>query len=100
MATIESLAELVIWDEYKDFTKERLKQLPSGDAPFLVSKTKVDFKVGGSVWKGFAVMVGIKGATTAKVLKKEGLQFREGKCKVQGTELTITDLDTMAVKAA
>ena len=100
MSTIESLSELVIWNEYREFTKERLKQLPSGDSPFLLSKTKVDFKIGSSVWKGFAVMVGIKGVATAKLLKKDGLQFRDGKCQVQGTELVVSGLDDAAVKAA
>jgi len=100
MSTIESLSELVIWDEYREFMKERFKQLPSGDVPLLVSKTKIDFKIGSSVWKGFAVMVGIKGASTAKILKKDGVQFREGKCQVQGTELMVSDLDGSAVKAA
>src|SRR2546422_436895 len=100
MSTIESLSELVIWDEYRDFMKERFKQLPSGDVPFLLSKTKIDFKIGGSEWKGFAVMVGVKGAAIAKILKKEGVQFREGKCQVQGTELVVSDLDGSAVKAA
>src|SRR5436190_23220312 len=98
MSTIESLSELAVWDEYREFMKERFKQLPSGDTPFLLSKTKVDFKIGGSVWKGFAVMVGLKGASTAKILKKEGVQFREGKCQVQGTELVVSDLDYSAVK--
>ena len=100
MSTIESLSELVIWNEYREFTKERLKQLPSGDSPFLLSKTKVDFKIGSSVWKGFAVMVGLKGVAAAKLLKKDGLQFRDGKCQVQGTELVVSGLDDAAVKAA
>src|SRR5882762_3708111 len=100
MSTIDSLSELAIWNEYREFMKERLKQLPSGDAPFLLSKTKIDFKVGSTVWKGFAVMVGIKGASTAKLLKSDGVQFREGKCQVQGTELVVSGLDATAVKAA
>jgi hypothetical protein len=100
MSTIESLSELVIWSEYRDFMKERLKQLPSGDVPFLISKTKIDFKLGSAVWKGYAAMVGSKGAATAKLLKKDGLQFREGTCQVQGTELVVKDLDASAVKAA
>ena len=100
MSTIESLSELAVWNEYREFLKERLKQLPSGDAPFLLSKTKIDFKIGSTVWKGFVVMVGIKGAATAKILKKDGVQFREGKCQVQGTELVISGLDGGFVKAA
>src|SRR6266478_4633710 len=100
MSTIESLSELAIWEEYRSFMKERLKQLPSGDAPFLLSKTKIDFKIGSTVWKGYAVMVGIKGATTAKMLKSDGVQFRQGKCQVQGTELVVSDLDASWVKAA
>src|SRR5205809_1008187 len=100
MSTIESLSELAVWDEYRDFMKERFKQLPSGDVPFLLSKTKIDFKVGGSVWKGFAVMVGVKGVSTAKLLKKEGVQFREGTCQVQGTELMVSGLDGSAMKSA
>src|SRR5436190_14864286 len=100
MSTIESLSELAVWDEYREFMKERFKQLPSGDAPFLLSKTKIDFQIGSSVWKGFAVMVGLKGASTAKILKRDGVQFREGKCQVQGTELTVSGLDASALKAA
>src|SRR5437016_12538943 len=100
MSTIESLSELAIWDEYRSFMKERLKQLPSGDAPFLLSKTKLDFNIGSAVWKGYAVMVGLKGASTAKLLKKDGVQFREGTCQVQGTELTVAGLEASAIKAA
>jgi hypothetical protein len=100
MSTIESLSELAIWDEYRSFMKERLGQLPSGDVPFLLSKTKVDFKVGGGIWKGYVVMVGAKGAATAKILKKDGVQFREGKCQAQGTELMVSGLDDSSVKAA
>jgi len=100
MSTIESLSELAIWEEYRSFMKERLKQLPSGDAPFLLSKSKIDFAIGSTVWKGHAVMVGIKGAATAKLLKKDGVQFREGKCQVQGTELLVSDFDNSSLKAA
>lgn len=100
MSNIESLSELAIWEEYRSFMKERLKQLPSGDSPFLLSKTKVDFNISGQTWKGHAVLVGLKGAATAKKLKSDGVSFREAKCQPQGTELIIKDLDEAAIKLA
>jgi len=99
-AKLESLSDLQSWNDYRDFMKERLKQVPAEACPFFVSKEKIDFDEGGKTWKGFAVLVGPKGHLAVKQIKKEGVMFREGVCTLSGKEFQVDGIQSTLVKQA
>ncbi len=97
---LKSLEDLTSWAGYRDFMKERLKQIPDGDCPFYISKQKVEFDEEGKRWKGYAVLIGPRGELAAKALKKDGVMFREGTCRQQGKELAVHGVPSNLVKSA
>ena len=99
-AKIESLDELLSWANYKTFMKERLKQVPTEDCPFFISKTKLDFDENGKKWSGFAVLVGVKGQIAVNKLKLKGLAFREALCSLNAKAFTVPGLDPTKAKQA
>ncbi len=100
MAVLQSLEELKNWEEYRTFTKERLKLLTDAGEPIFISKDKIDFEIKGKLWQGRAVLVGQKGKLLVQKLKKEGVVFREGTCRKQGTDILIEGLPAKTVKNA
>ena len=98
-ATLESLDDLKSWNDYRDFMKVRLKQVPA-DSPFFISKEKIDFDVDGKPWRGFAVLAGPKGLLAVKKIKKQGVLWREGTCQLNGKEFTVDGLAPNHLKYA
>ena len=97
---LESLAELTSWETYRLFMKERLKQLPSEEGPFYLTKKKLDFDFDGKPWKGHAILVGKKGELAAKKIKKQGTQFFIGTCLPNGKEFEVEGIDPAFLKRA
>ncbi len=91
MKKFESVEELQVWEDYREFTKVTFKLL-DGEAPFFVSKDKLEFDIDGKVWKGHALLAGKKAEIAVKSLKKSGVIFREGVCTRSGKELEVSDL--------
>ncbi len=98
--TLESLKELTTWEDYRQFMKELLQQLPEDGCPIYVSKEKIDFEIGGKPWRGVAVLAGPKGEQSVRKLKKDGVQFREGTSRREGKDLRVEGIDSGALKAA
>ena len=96
---LQSLEELQDWEGYRAFLKAQLKLLTDGD-PVWVSKEKVDFTVKGKPYVAYAVIVGQKGAQSALKLRKEGVLFREGVCKLEDKTLFLEGIPDKAVKGA
>ena len=100
VANLQSLEELTTWEEYREFMKVRLKQLPDGECRFFLSKKKLDFDESGKPWKGRAVLIGPKGEIAAKKLKKDGVLFLEGTCRAAGKELSVEGIEGTYLKGA
>jgi hypothetical protein len=99
MKKFESADELKVWEEYREFSKASLK-LVDGDTPCFVSKDKLDFTVAGKPWSGHAFLAGKHGVITVKLLKKEGVLFKEGQCRLEGKDLLVRDLPGKLAKEA
>ena len=98
-ATLESLKELTTWEDYQAFMKERCRQLTEDPCAFYISKDKVDFDIDGKPWSGYAVLVGDKADSAVKKIQKEGVQFREGTCRLQGQDIRVEGVPVGAVKS-
>lgn len=92
---MKTLQELSDWTTYRDHLKAEFKRLSDGEQPFLVSKHRNEFKVKDSPWKGRLIFVGERGEKQAKQLTlKDGVKFLEGKCTVQGKEISLSGIES------
>lgn len=98
MALIKTIDDLADWAGYRIYMKELLKGVANGD-PFFISKEDFDFEFKGSPWPGRAVLFGAKGQKSMMALKKAGIQFRTGTCRLVGKKLLVTDLSGGLLKA-
>jgi hypothetical protein len=92
-AELKTLEELITWEEYRDFMKQRLRQLPDGECRIFLSKKKIDFDESGKPYKGRAVLIGPKGELAVKHLKKDGLLFLEGTCQANGKQFAVDGIE-------
>jgi len=100
MVALQSLEDLKNWDTFRTLTKEHLKLLaPTGDRLW-VSRVDVDFEIRGKTWAGRAFLVGDKGELAMKRLKKEGLLFLEGSCRLDGKVLHVEGITGSVAKKA
>jgi hypothetical protein len=99
MKKIQSADDLKVWEEYRELTKGSLK-LVDGEAPCFVSKDKLDFTVAGKPWSGHAFLAGKHGVLAVKALRKEGVLFKEGVCRLEGKDLHVRDLPGKLAKEA
>ncbi len=99
-AKIESIEELLSWANYKTFMKERLKQVPTEECPFFISKLKVSFDENGKKWSGFAVLAGAKGQVAVNKLKLKGMTFHESLCSLDSKAFIVPGLDPTKAKQA
>jgi len=93
--TAETLED---WDQYREYTKERLKLAPDGEIPIWITKKKVEFS---NSYKGHAFLIGIKSKITMQALRKDGVLCKEGLCTKNGKHLDqIADLAPVLVKSS
>jgi len=98
---LESLEDLTTWTTYREFMKERLKQLPDEECAFYLSKKKLEFDVDGKPWKGHAVLIGKKGELAAKKIRKQGTQFHIGTCRPDDKKFEVSgDIPANLLKQA
>jgi len=91
MKKIETLEDLLAWDDFKEFTKATLKLVGEEDICY-VSKDKLEFKIDAGTWKGHAFLAGKKGDLAMKKLKSKGVIFREATCSAKGKQLTMGEI--------
>jgi len=100
MAVMQTLDELKNWDEYRVFLRKYLKLLSVEEAPFYVSKARIDFDINGKAWKGYAILLGRKSRKLAQKMRQEGELFLEGTCTSDGKRLRLQGLSEKHVKGA
>lgn len=94
------LDSLENWDQYTAYMKAQLKKVKTKPTFFFVSRKPQTFDVGGSSWKGVAVIAGRKSDLLARKLKKDGVIFEEGSCTRAGKVLTVEGLPHELVRKA
>jgi hypothetical protein len=97
----QSVEGLKDFDGYRHFMKERLKLVAEEPLELFISKNRFDFEIKGKPWAGRVVLLGDpKGLTAVKQLKKEGLLFRSGTCRLEGEDLRVEGIAPKLVKDA
>ena len=97
----QSVEGLKDFEGYRHFMKDRLKLVTEEPLELFISKNRFDFEIKGKPWAGRAVLLGDpKGLAAVKQLKKEGILFRAGSCRLEGSDLRVEGIAPKLVKDA
>ena len=100
MVMLDSLDQMLKFDDYRVFMRERLKRLSTEKEPIFISKARLDFDLNGSAWKSHGLIFGKKSRTMAMKMRKEGAMFLEGVCYSDGKSLVIEGMSDKFVEGA
>ena len=100
MLVLDSLDQMLKFDDYRVFMRERLKRLSPEREPIFISKARLDFNLNGNTWKSYALIFGKKSRTMAMKMRKEGATFIEGVCYSDGKSLVIEGMSDKFVEGA
>jgi len=83
------LTMLSDWDLYRKFLKVQLKRIPKEGGPVFISRERQTFTIEGKEFKGHAILWGAKAKASELALRRVGILFMEGTCKVAGNEVKV-----------
>jgi hypothetical protein len=82
------LTMLSDWAAYRKFLKAQLKRAKEG-GPIFISRERQTFTIEGKEFKGHALLWGPKAKASELALKRNGILFMEGTCKVDGKDVKV-----------